>query len=179
MKKNKKIYISDNKIESTMNELFEDNGNYILNNNKLNINDELNNNNEINNNDELNNKNNKYKTCDTCQFKTLSTSALIKHLETNKHKNKINPVSTKCNKCDYEAKNKWNLNLHLKSQHINKDDKDTLEYYCKLCDTIFFCEKYLLKHNIGKKHNNNVKLNQLIINNNIDNFCVNNNLINN
>ena len=171
MKKNNKKNIAVNNIQTTMNELFEDNMNYmnvINNDNNININ--------TNNNDNVNNK---YKICDICNFKTLSTSAIIKHLETNKHKNKLNPVSTKCEKCDYEAKNKWNLNLHIKSQHLENNEKNNVKYYCKLCDTIFFCEKYLNKHNEGKKHNNNLKLNQLMNNNNIDNFGVNNNVINN
>ncbi len=196
MRKNKKNINVIKTIEDTMNELFEDNIDYIKNINDYNISIVNNNNNNNNNNKiELNinkeinyttgtfcenndDKNNKYKICEICNFKTLSTSALIKHLETNKHKNKINPISTKCSYCGYEGKNKWNLNLHIKSQHTNKDNKNTIKYYCKLCDTVFFCEKYLLKHNEGKKHNNNIKLNQLI-NNNIDNSGVSNNLINN
>jgi len=176
MRKNKKISVTVNNIESIMNELFEDNIDYIKNDND-----------DINNNEDKNEidggsgeKNGKYKICETCNFKTLSTSALIKHLETNKHKNKLNPISTKCKYCEYDGKNKWNLNLHMKSQHSNIEDKDNVKYYCKLCDTIFFSEKYLLKHNEGKKHNNNIKLNQLMNNNNnIDNFSVNNNVINN
>lgn len=179
MKKNKKISVTVNNIESVMNELFEDNIDYIKND------DNNNNDNIINNKDNIetigtfSDKNNKYKICETCNFKTLSTSALIKHLETNKHKNKLNPISTKCKYCDYDGKNKWNLNLHIKSQHSDIDNKDNIKYLCKLCDTVFFCEKYLLKHNEGKKHKNNIRLNQLMTNNNIDNYNVNNNVINN
>jgi len=157
MKKNKKIIVNT-KIFNTINELFEDNNNF--------INDLIDNNNPIIDNPiiETNNDENKYKICELCNFKTLSTSAIIKHYETNKHKNKLNPISNKCTKCDYEASNKWNLNLHITSQHLEKEDKLRSKLYCNICDTIFFSDKYLIKHNEGKKHKNQLKYHQIINN---------------
>ena len=171
MKKNKNKIIIAKNIINTMNELFEDNYDY-----QNNIIDEMyihNNLTDISNNDSLkkniiltdpiidNDKklDNRYKICELCDFKTLSTSAIIKHYETNKHKNKLNPISTKCSKCDYQASNKWNLNLHMSSQHLELDDKKKSKFYCEICDTIFFSEKYLIKHNEGKKHKNQLKYN--------------------
>lgn len=183
MKKNKNKIIIAKNIINTMNELFEDNDNY--HNNIINEIYSYNNLDELSNTDLIkkniiltdpiidNDKNNKkldnrYKICDLCDFKTLSTSAIIKHYETNKHKNKLNPISTKCTKCNYEASNKWNLNLHMSSQHLELDDKKKSKFYCDICDTIFFSDKYLIKHNEGKKHKNQLKYNEIINNDNID-----------
>ena len=75
-----------------------------------------------------------------------------KHIETEKHKRNGTKKTTLCDVCDYVSNSHWNLMMHILTQHSTKEQRMNHKYYCKYCDQVFFCNKYLTEHNNGKKH---------------------------
>lgn len=102
-------------------------------------------------------------TCECCKFKCQYNSGWLEHVSSKKHLNHGVPISYKCNipNCDYISSIHCNLKIHKMNNHSTKEEREQSKYYCKDCDQIFFSPNYFNKHNIGKKHHNQVKINQL------------------
>lgn len=112
----------------------------------------------------MENKDKKY-SCDNCLFYTNYASEWNKHTKSMKHqrggkpKEKINDLY-ECENCDYKGLTHWNVKMHQISVHSIKEERENEKYYCKDCDKVFFCEKYLKKHIEGIVHKNKVIANE-------------------
>ena len=112
----------------------------------------------------MENKDKKY-SCENCSFYTNYASEWNKHTKSMKHqrggkpKDKIND-SYECDDCDYKGLTHWNVKMHKISVHSTKEERENEKYYCKECDKVFFCEKYLNKHLDGIVHKNKVIANE-------------------
>ena len=99
--------------------------------------------------------------CDTCNRGSNSNSDFLKHIKSKKHeRGGLKPK--KCNICNYEYFNHWNLKQHILTQHSSIDERKKHRYYCEICDIVFFYKLYMEMHMKGKKHNNTIEINQLI-----------------
>ncbi len=90
--------------------------------------------------------------CPTCDYHTNVKVNWTVHIMTEKHKRNGKPKAIKCDKCEYEGNNHWNLKLHILSQHSTIEEKQQSKYYCASCDQVFLCEAYMNKHNQSSKH---------------------------
>ena len=102
-------------------------------------------------------------TCECCKFKCMYNSGWLDHISSKKHLRQNKPISYKCDihNCDYISSTHWNLKIHKMNNHSTKEEREQSKYYCKDCDQIFLSPLYYNKHNIGKRHINQVKVNQL------------------
>lgn len=66
-------------------------------------------------------------------------------------------MKTECNECDYFADTPWNYKMHYLTFHATIEEKNNNNFYCKICNKIYFCDKYYQKHITGLKHNNKIK----------------------
>lgn len=64
-----------------------------------------------------------------------------------------------CLKCNRICFNHWNLRHHMLTQHSTIEERKKEEYYCEVCDQVFFCKYYIDLHMKGKKHNKTLNLN--------------------
>jgi len=102
-------------------------------------------------------------TCECCKFKCNYNSAWLEHLSSEKHLRQGKPKTHKCtfNGCTHETTIHWNMKMHVMTMHSTIEERSKMKYYCKVCDTVFFSPLYLDKHNIGIKHKNMIKVNEL------------------
>lgn len=111
------------------------------------------------NNQDIDNQNIDYiYNCPTCNYHTNVKVNWNVHLMTEKHKRNGLKKAIKCDKCEYEGNNHWNLKLHILSQHSTLEERQKSKYYCASCDQVFFCKTYMDKHNQGSKHKKNAVL---------------------
>ena len=90
--------------------------------------------------------------CITCDYNTNKPSDWIKHVNSKKHERLGKKLPTKCDQCDYNSLNHWNLKLHMLTQHSTIEVRSKSKYYCDVCDLVFFSELYKTKHLNGKRH---------------------------
>lgn len=65
----------------------------------------------------------------------------------------------KCEKCDYQSKNKIILIQHYLNYHGNFEErKNKFKFFCEYCNYGTFAKSFIEKHNNSKKHNNNKNL---------------------
>ena len=102
-------------------------------------------------------------TCILCKYETTYPSEWIKHTKTKKHERFGKPKSSKCDKCDYEGFNHWNLKQHILSIHSTLEERKQSKYYCMTCDVVFFCSAYMNKHINGKHHKIKVDANNILM----------------
>lgn len=108
--------------------------------------------------------NNKYN-CIKCNFKTNITARWESHINTELHKTGNRKKRSdckepfKCEKCDYETKNKTTLLKHKLNNHSTKEERqNNFKYFCKYCDYgTFSIDSYNL-HNETKKHQSIIEL---------------------
>jgi hypothetical protein len=105
-------------------------------------------------------KTNKEYYCYLCNYKTIRCSDWCKHINSQKHKRDGQKKPTKCELCNYETTTFWNLNNHKISCHSTLEERKLQKYYCEICDVVFFCNAYMIKHNEGKYHKNKVLANK-------------------
>lgn len=105
--------------------------------------------------------------CECCKFQATRPSEWLIHIESNKHKRDGKPKTKICNICNKEFANHFIMKIHMLSTHASREEKLKHKYYCKVCDIIFLSELYYIQHNKGKKHNNMVKILNML-NKNID-----------
>jgi hypothetical protein len=98
--------------------------------------------------------------CECCKLNTSSTSIWLKHLGSAKHKRNGNPISHKCQFCEFETKTSWNFKIHNLSQHSTKEERSKYKYYCEICDKVLFSPLFKETHIKGIKHKNLVLLNE-------------------
>jgi hypothetical protein len=94
--------------------------------------------------------------CENCNFKSNFPSEWIVHIKSKKHERLGKPKTYICTNCNYEGLNHWNLKMHLITQHTTKEERSKQKYYCSVCDKVFFCNTYYVKHNEGKTHKNRI-----------------------
>ena len=105
--------------------------------------------------------------CEKCNYGCNIISRWEKHINTVLHitgKKKIRSDSKEinnCEYCDFQRKNIHQFKEYQLNYHSTKEEREKSKYYCKDCYQIFFSPNYFNKHNIGKKHHNQVKVNQL------------------
>ena len=90
--------------------------------------------------------------CIDCDYHTSKPSDWLKHVNSKKHERFGNKKENKCDKCEYEAFNHWNLKMHNLSSHSTKEERSKQKYYCDICDLVFFSQLYKDKHISGKRH---------------------------
>lgn len=90
--------------------------------------------------------------CINCDYHTTKPSDWLKHVNSKKHERFGKKKENKCNECDYEAFNHWNLKLHILTQHSTLEERSKSKYYCDSCDIVFFSLLYKNKHINGKRH---------------------------
>lgn len=95
--------------------------------------------------------------CISCGYSTNKPSDWIKHISSKKHERFGAKKENKCDKCDYEAFNHWNLKLHKLTQHSTIEERSKSKYYCDICDVVFFSQLYKDKHMDGIRHKNYIK----------------------
>lgn len=102
-------------------------------------------------------------TCEMCKFKCKYNSGWLDHVSSKKHQQQGTQTVYKCNitNCNYESPSHWNLKIHKMNNHSTKEERASSKYYCNDCDQVFFSPIYFERHNIGKRHLNQVKVNQL------------------
>jgi len=102
-------------------------------------------------------------TCECCNFKCNYNSGWLDHLSSNKHLRQGKPTTYICNfgDCNHVSLTHWNLKIHKINNHSTKEERELSKYYCKDCDQVFFSPLYFDKHNNGKKHMNQAKVNLL------------------
>ena len=101
--------------------------------------------------------------CECCNFKCHYNSGWLEHLTSKKHLRQGNYKSYKCDidNCNYESLTHWNFKIHKMNNHSTKEERALSKYYCNDCDQVFFSPVYYNTHNKGKKHLNQIKINQL------------------
>jgi hypothetical protein len=97
--------------------------------------------------------------CQYCNYKCKFPSDWIKHEKTQRHIRGGQSKIHKCSLCDYVSKEKWNLDLHIKSQHSTKEERSKCKYYCDICDKVFFTTFLYNKHMNGVRHKNTITKN--------------------
>ena len=99
--------------------------------------------------------------CNECNFETPSNAVLDWHLS------KIHGWSTEqiadfldntedprnCNRCDYEAEDKYDLDAHRWTEH--EDEEEDKSIVCTFCDKIFTSLEHLMQHK-KRKHTEKV-----------------------
>ena len=113
--------------------------------------------------------------CKLCNYETNHNQNWFVHIRSEKHLRNGNKKSTKCDLCNYESISHWNINIHKKTTHLPKEEKEKLKYYCKVCDFVLLCPSYFNKHINGKHHLNKVLINESL--KEIDEILVNKNYI--
>jgi hypothetical protein len=101
-------------------------------------------------------ENKKKYNCECCKFKTNFPSEWLVHIKSKKHERQGQPKTYKCENCDYEGLNHWNLKMHILSQHATKEERQQQKYYCADCDQVFFSSAYKTKHINGINHKNRI-----------------------
>lgn len=109
----------------------------------------------------MENNTNKYN-CILCKYETSYPSEWIKHTKTKKHERLGKPKPNKCEKCDYEGFNHWNMKQHMLIMHSTLEERKQAKYYCNTCDVVFFCSAYMNKHINGKHHKIKVEANIIL-----------------
>jgi hypothetical protein len=84
--------------------------------------------------------------CECCNYTALYKSEFDKHLKSAKHKRGGKYIDYKCNGCDYQGLNRWNLTMHQATTHYTIEQKKKLKYYCEYCDCICFSALYYNTH---------------------------------
>jgi hypothetical protein len=100
--------------------------------------------------------------CKLCDYNTTKTTDWMKHIQSEKHKRNGEKKTTKCDLCDYESTTHWNIKSHKLKIHATAEDRAKQKYYCNICDFVFFCKAYMDKHNIGKVHQNKLKIQETL-----------------
>ena len=101
--------------------------------------------------------------CILCKYETSYPSEWIKHTKTKKHERLGKPKTSKCDKCEYNGFNHWNLKQHILSMHSTLEERKQSKYYCDTCDVVFFCSAYMKKHINGKHHKNKIDANEILV----------------
>lgn len=101
--------------------------------------------------------------CEMCRFNCNYNSAWLEHLSSEKHLRQGKPKIHKCKyeDCNHETSVSWNMKMHIMTIHSTKEERSKSKYYCNDCDKVFFAPLYYNKHMYGKKHLNQVKINEL------------------
>ena len=94
--------------------------------------------------------------CDLCKYGAKTNGDWLKHTKSEKHKRGGLKIKI-CPLCNHECFNHWNLKQHYVMNHSTKEEREKQKYYCKICDTVFFCKLYMETHNKSKKHTNTIK----------------------
>ncbi len=97
--------------------------------------------------------------CEPCKFETCRKDNYQRHLSNKKHKIltgimkkpviEKEIIKHKCNFCNYESDRLYNLEIHIKSQHTNKEIK------CLLCNKEFIGDSEYNKHILTEEHYDN------------------------
>jgi hypothetical protein len=96
--------------------------------------------------------------CECCNYKTNRNYDWIKHINSDKHQRNGEKKIHNCDQCEYTSSSTWNIKIHKLQIHATSEERSKQKYYCNLCDYVFFCKKYLDKHNIGKHHQTKLKI---------------------
>ena len=96
-------------------------------------------------------------TCEKCNFTAHRPAEWLIHIETNKHKQDGKPKSRICELCNITFANHWIQKMHMLKLHASQEDRAKSQYYCQVCDLIFFSPLFLDKHINGKIHLNLVR----------------------
>ena len=106
-------------------------------------------------------------TCEPCNFTATRPCEWLLHIKSEKHLRNGKPKTHKCtfHGCDHKTTIHWNMKMHIMTMHSTIEERIKMKYYCKICDTVFFSPLYLDKHNMGIKHKNMIKINELKIKN--------------
>lgn len=101
--------------------------------------------------------------CEMCKFKCNYNSAWLDHLSSEKHKREGKPKIHKCkfDNCHHETSVSWNMKMHVMTMHSTKEERSKSKYYCNDCDQVFFLPLFYDSHMKGRKHSNQVKINDL------------------
>jgi hypothetical protein len=103
--------------------------------------------------------------CEKCNYKGNIPAQWEKHINTELHitgkkkerSDKKDPY--KCDKCNYETKNKLGLKQHYLNWHSTLEEREkNFNYYCKKCNFGTFSIDLMNTHNNTKKHQYNEKL---------------------
>ena len=63
-----------------------------------------------------------------------------------------------CLICNKTCFNHWNLRYHILTQHSTKEERMKEQYYCQVCDRVFFCKYYIDLHMKSDKHMKTINL---------------------
>lgn len=97
--------------------------------------------------------------CDKCNYHTNLQSSFIRHCNTILHKTgkkkerSDSKPPKKCDKCNFEHKNKLNLKIHILNNHSTpQEKKDGFTHYCECCDFGVFTKSAFDIHLSTNRH---------------------------
>jgi hypothetical protein len=97
--------------------------------------------------------------CEKCDFKTNNKIMYKTHTETELHKTGKRKLRSdhkemlKCDKCDYETKQRGSMLLHELNTHADLETRKTkFKYYCEVCDFGTFSKGIMETHDKTTKH---------------------------